>query len=348
MTGPEQIRALIAHNPIWLAPMAGVNDVCFRGICKRMGAGMTYSEMISATGLHYNFAGEASQRLLQVAPEEKQIAIQLFGADPVRIAEQASEVVQHLGKCVAFIDLNMGCPVSKVVKKGEGSALMTTPQLAASIVENCVARLRGSGPDGRDVPVTVKFRRGYAPGDESAASFAHMMEQAGASAVAVHGRYQEQFYQGANDPDTIRSVVQAVDIPVIGSGDVFRPEDALRMIAPLAEGGIGADAVMVARGARGNPWIFAQTNALRAGERAEKPSFDEIFSIMHEHASCMERTYGSKALVRMRKHAMWYCAGMPGASKLRGRINAIATMSNLEALIEEYRAYLAKTEFVDR
>jgi nifR3 family TIM-barrel protein len=339
-SGSDQIRALLAKNPVWLAPMAGVNDACFRGICKRMGAGVTYTEMISAAGLHYNFEGDATRRLLTLAPNEETIAVQLFGADPGLIARQAVAVVEHLEGRVAFVDINMGCPVSKVVRKGEGSALMRTPQLASRIVERTVTALTGKGRNQSDVAVTVKFRRGFCEDDETAVAFASQMERAGASALAVHGRYAEQFYRGRSDGSAIARVNDAVSIPVIGSGDVFSPEDAIAMIAREDEGGIGADGVMVARGAQGDPWIFKRIVALRAGETPSNPDPEEIFAVMSEHARCFEHAYGPRALVRMRKHAMWYCAGLPGASVFRARINGISTMGDLESLIDEYRQYL--------
>jgi len=340
LSGADRIRRLLHDNPLWLGPMAGVNDACFRSICKRMGAGITYTEMISAAGLHYNFEGEAAQRLLTRGEGESPVAVQLFGSDAEMIATQAQAVARFLKDDLAFIDINMGCPVSKVIKKGEGSALMTTPEIAARIVSRTAWGLRGLGVEGSDIPVTVKIRKGYEQGDDTSVEFALLMQDAGASALAIHGRYQDQFYGGLSDSGAISRVAEALDIPVIGSGDVFTPADALRMIAPPSEGGVGADGVMIARGAQGNPWIFSSAHLLRAGGAPTTPSYQEVFAVMHEHALCMARTFGSGALVRMRKHATWYCHGLPGASMFRRRINAITTMEDLEDLISEYEEYL--------
>jgi len=344
LSGADRIRQLLIENPIWLAPMAGVNDACFRGICKRMGAGVTYTEMISAAGLHYNFEGDAAQRLLTVAPNESPVAVQLFGSDPDMIARQAQAVAEFLKDSLAFIDINMGCPVSKVVRKGEGSALMATPEIAARIVSRTAEQLRGTGAGQSDIPVTVKFRRGYGCDNDTSIEFALLMEQAGASALAIHGRYQDQFYSGKSDKDVIGRAKEAVGIPVVGSGDIFTSDDALHMIAPTTEGGVGADGVMVARGAQGNPWIFAQTQAQRFDESWNSPTYQDIFSVMHEHATCMSQSFGPKSLVRMRKHATWYCSGLPGASHFRRQINSIATMKDLEALIHEYEEFLKSYE----
>jgi len=321
--------------------MAGITDACFRTICKRMGAGLTYTEMISAAGLRYSFESEATRHLLQLGEGEAPVAVQLFGADPETVATQARVVARHLGEDLAFIDINMGCPVPKVIRKGEGSALMQTPELAVEIVSATVEALRGQASDGTDVPVTVKMRRGFADGDDTAVSFARAMEAAGASALAVHGRYQAQYYRGESDAATITRVAAAVDVPVIGSGDVFTAADAARMISPVSEGGIGAAGVMVARGAQGNPWIFSKTTP--ATTPAMAPTPHEIFAVMHEHAACVERTFGPKALVRMRRHAMWYCAGLPHASHFRRHINNITTMADLEALIDEYANAITPT-----
>ena len=356
-SGSERISAFLDQNPIWLAPMAGVNDACFRGICKQMGAGITYTEMISATGLHYNYKSEASQRLLQLSPHEAPVAVQLFGADPEIIAQQARAVVRQLGENLAFIDINMGCPVSKVIKKGEGSALMTTPEVAAKIISYTVEALKGQGCDGSDIPVTAKFRRGFDEqeadanlsteegregfkADAIAVEFAQLLESAGARALAVHGRYQSQFYSGHSNRDTITRVARAVSIPVIGSGDIFTPEDALAMITPVKAGGAGARGVMIARGAQGNPWIFKQIQQLQGGQQWSKPCYEEVFDIMRQHARCIEKTFGSRALVRMRKHAMWYCAGLPGASYFRREMNSLSSLSDLESLIDRYRLHL--------
>ncbi|MCL2818335.1 MAG: tRNA dihydrouridine synthase DusB [Actinomycetia bacterium] len=340
LSGPARIQAFLNQNRVWLAPMAGVNDACFRSICKRMGAGITYTEMISALGLHYHSESESAKRLLTISEDETPVAVQLFGSDEAVIAEQASAIAKSLGNDLAFIDINMGCPVPKVVRKGEGSALMLSPALASGIVSRTAEALEGKGEGGSDIPVTVKFRKGTSMGDERAVSFAYVMQEAGASAVAVHGRYQEQFFSGTSDHEIVTQVAQALDIPVIGSGDVMSAQDAVNMITPVSNGGVGAAGVMIARGAQGNPWIFKQVKALMRGEEPHDPSYHEIFTIMREHAICIERIFGRKALVRMRKHAIWYCAGLPGASYFRAQINSLTSMRDLEQLIEAYQGYL--------
>jgi len=335
MNSIQAIRTLIDENPFWLAPMAGVNDAVFRGICKRMGAGLSYTEMISATGLYHHADSIASQRLLCCAESETTIAVQLFGSDPRILAQQARVVVDRLSERTVVIDINMGCPVSKVVRKGEGSALMEDPARAREIVKRTVASLEGRNP------VTVKMRRGFTSGKETAVDFALTLAQAGASALAVHGRYADQFYRGLSDRGVITRVKHAVAVPVIGSGDVMNASHALDMIAPVERGGGGADAVMVARGAQGNPWIFAQIRALRSGAEPHEPTADEIFTILLEHARGMRETFGQKSLTRMRKHASWYCRSLPGASRFRAQINALETMEDLETLVVAFRDHLS-------
>ncbi len=322
------VADILASNNVLLAPMAGVTEAPFRGICKRMGAGLTYTEMLSAKGLHYNPDSRGSKAILTFSDDETPCAVQIFGADAEIMAEQAAKLIERHGENIALIDINMGCPVTKVVAKGEGSALMRTPQLAARIVEQVAAAV--------DVPVTVKFRAGWDEGERNAVEFAQAMEAAGAAAVAVHGRTREQFYHGTADWDVIASVKRAVAVPVIGSGDVLSADDAVAMIERT-----GVDAVMVARGAQGNPWIFREARALiDCGERVAPPSWFERVDMAREHARALCAFSGERAVGRMRKHVAWYVAGMPGASHVRGRVNSCSTADELDALLVEYRAYL--------
>lgn len=324
------VAKLLAENPVLLAPMAGVTEAPFRAICKRMGAGLTYTEMVSAKGLHYNPHSAGSTALLTLDPAETPCAVQLFGAEPEMMARQAARIVERYGDDVAAIDINMGCPVVKVVQKGEGSALMRTPEIAAQIVAEICAAVT--------VPVTVKFRSGWDGESVNAVAFAQRMEAAGASAVAVHGRTREQFYKGHADWDIIARVKQAVAIPVIGSGDVFSGDDVVAMIERT-----GADGVMVARGAQGNPWIFSAARALLSGFPApEPPSAFERIDVALAHARAMEAFAGERGHVRMRKHVAWYIAGMPGATFVRAKVNDCKSQAELEALLAEYRAYLEK------
>lgn len=323
------IRELLAPGTAVLGPMAGVTEAPFRGICKRMGAGLTYTEMISAKGLHYNPDAVASRSLLTFDPAEVPCVVQLFGKEPDIMANRAAWVMAEYGEDVAAIDVNMGCPVSKVAARGEGSGLMRTPELAAQIV----SRIAGAVP----VPVTVKFRKGWDEQEANAVEFAQRMEQAGAAAVCVHGRTRRQFYKGKADWDIIAAVKHAVTVPVIGSGDVFSAEDAEAMLEQT-----GVDAVMVARGAQGNPWIFREMRALfDCGEVLPPPSALERIDMAREHARALVAFGGEYAVVRMRKHVGWYITGMPGASHVRERVNHVTGSAELDELLAEYRAYVA-------
>ena len=241
--------AFFSNHPLLLAPMAGVSDEAFRTLCLEQGADLAYTEMVSAKGLSY--ANEKTRHLLALAPGEERVAVQLFGHEPDTMAAQAAWVEQEMGEALAYLDINMGCPARKIVSKGDGSALMKEPALAADIVR-AVARAV-------EHPVAVKFRRGWAEGCETAPEFARRMEDAGAAMVAVHGRFAEQLYRGRADWGVIARVKEAVRVPVTGNGDVRCGADAAAMVART-----GCDAVMIARGAEGNPWVFAQARAALA------------------------------------------------------------------------------------
>ncbi|MBI5232676.1 MAG: tRNA-dihydrouridine synthase family protein, partial [Coriobacteriales bacterium] len=228
---PNKVAELLERNPVLLAPMAGVTEAPFRAICKRMGAGLTYTEMVSALGLHYNAGSTRAQRMLSLSLEEVPAAVQISGTDPEVMAEQARRISEERGSDVALIDINMGCPVSKVVAKGEGAALMRSPELAAAIVER-VARACG------DTPVTVKFRKGWTEDDGNAVEFALAMESAGVAGLAVHGRTRGQMYKGRADWNIVAQVKQAVSVPVIGSGDVFSADDVVAMLAETGADGV--------------------------------------------------------------------------------------------------------------
>lgn len=327
MTANDMTRFL-PPRAVVLGPMAGVTEAPFRGICKRMGAALTYTEMISAKGLHYNPDAAVSRELLTFDPAEVPCAVQLFGSEPGLVAEQAARIVAEYGGDVACIDLNMGCPVTKVVANGEGSALMKTPELAAEIV----SRVAEASP----VPVTVKFRSGWDAESRNAADFARRMEAAGAAALGIHGRTRQQFYRGTADWEIIAGVKQAVAVPVIGSGDIFSAADAKAMFEQT-----GCDAVMVARGAQGNPWIFREARALLdRGEVLPPPSPTERIEMAREHARALVAFAGERAVARMRKHVGWYIVGMPGASHVRGRVNHVTSSAELDTLLAEYQTYL--------
>ncbi len=327
-TTARDIRDLLPARSVVLGPMAGVTEAPFRGICKRMGATLTYTEMISAKGLHYNPDAAVSRALLTFDPDEVPCGVQLFGSDPAIMADQAARIVAEQSDDVALIDINMGCPVTKVVSNGEGSALMRTPDRAAAIV----ARIAAAVP----VPVTVKFRSGWDSSETSAVSFALRMEDAGAAAVCVHGRTRQQFYRGAADWSVLADVKRAAGVPVIGSGDVLSAADASAMFERT-----GVDAVMVARGAQGYPWIFREARALLdRGETLSPPSAIERVETAREHAQALVAFGGEHAVTRMRKHVGWYIVGMPGASRVRERVNHVTSSADLDALLAEYRAYL--------
>jgi tRNA-dihydrouridine synthase B len=325
------IGALLAANNVVLGPMAGITEAPFRAICKRLGAGLTFTEMISAKGLHYNPDAEVSKALLTLDPAEVPCAVQIFGADPKIMAEQARGIVERHGTDVAMIDVNMGCPVTKVVARGEGSGLMRTPDLAATIVER-VAAVCGA-------PVSVKIRSGWDSASADTVGFARAMEAAGAAAITVHGRTRVQFYRGAADWDVIAAVKAAVTVPVIGSGDVFSAADAKAMLERT-----GVDAVMIARGAQGNPWIFRECRALiDTGEVLGGPTPLERIDVAREHAAALVAFGGEVAFKRMRKHVAFYVRGLPGATYVRESAYRAASYLDLDRVLTDYRDYLVQT-----
>ena len=327
-----RIGTIEVNTPLALGPMAGVTDLPFRLLCKEQGAGLLYTEMVSAKGVMYRNPNTAE--LIATEPSEQPIGLQLFGADPVIMGEQAAVLEE---KPFAFFDVNMGCPVPKVVNNGEGSALMKDPKLVYDIV---YAMVRAQSK-----PVTVKIRKGFG-GVENAAAVAKAAEDAGASMVAVHGRFREEYYAGRSDWGCIRRVKEAVTIPVIGSGDVACAEDAAAMMRET-----GCDGVMIARAARGNPWIFAQCrtylqgceefdNAARSrggetgGFGGAKPGDRELCEMVLRHARMACDFKGEFiAMKEMRSHVAWYFAGRPGSAGLRRAANEIATYSELVSLI---------------
>ena len=312
-------------HQLLLAPMAGVTDEALRTLCLEQGADVTYTEMVSAKAL--SFANQKTRHLLNMAEGEDQVAVQIFGHEPDVMAREAAWVAQTMGQKLAYLDVNMGCPARKIAGKGDGSALMKDPELAARIIASICAAVP-------DVPVTCKFRRGYYQDQESAPEFAKRMEQAGAAAVAVHGRFAQQMYIGSADWGVISRVREAVNVPVIGNGDVRSGADALRMVRET-----GCHAVMIARAAEGNPWIFAQAKAALAGQpEPPKPTLDERVAMARRHAQLLSQREG-KNLVRMRKHAAWYMTGLPGASVARGKFNQCVTLEDFNAVFDELLAY---------
>ena len=318
------------NNPLLMAPMAGVTDSAYRMMARAGGADLAYSEMVSVAGLHY--AGRGSWELTELASGEPDLAVQLFGTDPAFFEEAAAGVAERLGEKLALVDINMACPVRKVTKIGSGAALMETPELAESLVAACVRVLEPLG-----IPVTVKIRRGGRDGVEVAPEFARRMAAAGAQAVAVHGRFASQLYMGESDRGAIERVVDAVDVPVIGSGDVRCAADARAMLTET-----GATAVMVARGTYGNPWVFSQTRDLIAGRQAFEPSLTQRVDAFECHMRLLAAT--GAHLKRGRSLASWYLKGMPDAAFWRNRASTCTTLDDFLAIAKELREALSCVE----
>ena len=300
-------------NQVILAPMAGVSDIAFRLLCHEQGAGLVCSEMVSAKAILYG--NKNTEELLQIHSEEGAVSLQLFGSDPDIVSEMAKRIEE---RPFAVLDLNMGCPVPKVVNNGEGSALMKDPLLAGRIVEKTAKAIQK--------PLTVKIRKGFDDDHVNAVEMAHILQESGAAAVAVHGRTREQYYSGQADWDIIAQVKAAVKIPVIGNGDVTDGESALQLLKKT-----GCDGVMIGRGAQGNPWVFREvTAALEGREIPPRPTRQELYDMIARHAQLAAQYKGEYITVReMRKHLAWYTTGLPHAAALRRQINNIETMDGL-------------------
>lgn len=314
-----KIGNVVLENNVILAPMAGVSDLPFRLLCKEQGVGMTCSEMVSAKAI--SFHNKNTEALLETAPQERPVSLQLFGSDPDIISEMAAYIEE---RPFDVLDINMGCPVPKVAGNGEGSALMRNPKLVGEIVSKTVSKIKK--------PVTVKIRKGFTEQEVNAVEIAKIAEAAGAAAVAVHGRTREQYYSGKADWDIIRQVKEAVKIPVIGNGDVTSPQTAKQLLEET-----GCDGIMVGRAAQGNPWIFKEiSHYLETGELLPRPSKAEVRDMMLRHARMQIEYKGEYIGMReMRKHVSWYTAGYPNSAKLRGVINAVESYEELEALLME-------------
>ena len=317
--GKLKIGNVELDNPYILAPMAGVTDLPFRLLCKEQGAGLLCMEMVSAKAIQYN--NKNTKALLEIHPEERPVSLQLFGSDPDVISEIAKQIEELP---FAILDINMGCPVPKIVRNGEGSALMKNPKLVHEIVSKTAKAIQK--------PVTVKIRKGFDDTCINAVEIAKIIEDAGAAAVAVHGRTREQYYSGKADWDIIRQVKEAVSIPVIGNGDVVSGESALAMQKQT-----GCDGVMIGRGSQGNPWIFSELLEYeKTGKMPERPSKEEIRDMILRHAKLQLEYKGEYLGIReMRKHVAWYTTGMPNSAKLRNEINAVETYEQLETMLME-------------
>lgn len=314
-----KIGEQIFSKGLFLGPMAGVSDASFRLLCREQGCDQAYTEMISAKGIYYE--NRKTEQLLTVYPEEGQVAVQLFGSQPQLMAEMAARIDNEK---IAFFDINVGCPVPKVVNNGEGSALMERPERVAELVEAMVNQVTK--------PVTIKIRKGFTKERPNAVEVAEMAEQAGAAAITVHGRTRDQYYAGQADWSIIRQVKQAVKIPVIGSGDVIDGPTAKQMFEQT-----GCDGVMIARAARGNPWLFREVKGyLATGRLQPSPTGEEKRAMILRHANLLIEHKGEYIGLReMRKHLAWYTRGMKKASRFRGRLSTIECLDELKGIIDE-------------
>ena len=312
-----KIGNVTLENNVILAPMAGVTDLPFRLLCKEQGAGLLCMEMVSAKAVHYN--NKNTEALMEIHPDEQPVSLQLFGSEPDIMAETAARIEE---RPFAILDVNMGCPVPKVVNNHEGSALMKEPKLVGEIVTALVKAIKK--------PVTVKIRKGFDDDHVNAVEIAKIIEASGAAAIAVHGRTREQYYSGKADWDIIRQVKEAVSIPVIGNGDVTDAVSAKKMMDET-----GCDGIMIGRASRGNPWIFKEiTQYLDTGILPERPSMEEVRNTILRHAALQLEFKGEYTGIReMRKHVAWYTAGYPHSAKLRRMVNEMETFAELEESI---------------
>lgn len=320
------IGDVVIRGPLVLAPMAGITDSAFRRIVKEMGADLVYTEMISDKALV--FGNKKTGEMIRLEPEERPASCQIFGSDPAFMA-RAARIVEDAG--ADLIDINMGCPTPKIVRNGEGAALMRNPRLAAEIIRAVVSAVAR--------PVTVKIRKGWDNNSVNAVEIARIAASEGARAVAVHGRTRDQLYSGKADWGIIAKVKRAVDIPVIGNGDVRSPRDAKRMLDET-----GCDAVMIGRGTLGNPWIFRETRRfLLYGETIPPPTLDERLSMMLRHLEMAIQEKGEHiAILQMRKHLAWYLHGLRDSARAREAINCAGSYDKVRSVIVDYFTSLAR------
>lgn len=308
-------------NKVFLSPMAGVTDLPFRLICKEQNCGMLYTEMINAKALCYD--DENTKRMLKIEEEEHPVAVQIFGSDPEFMGKAASIMNEYPNE---ILDINMGCPAPKVIKNGDGSALMKNPKLAAEVLSAVVKN--------SEKPVTLKIRKGWDDNSVNAVEIAKIAEQCGISALAIHGRTREQYYSGKADWDIIAQIKQNISIPVIGNGDVFTVEDSINMLEKT-----NCDAIMIGRGAQGNPWIFKRINHyMQTGEILPEPTTEEKINTAIKHIGLAVEEHGEYIAVReMRKHIGWYLKGLKSSARVRDEINKI---ESYEEVVNKLNGYL--------
>lgn len=307
-------------NEVFLSPMAGVTDLPFRTICKEKGCGMLYTEMINAKALCYD--DENTKKMLNLEDDGHPVAVQIFGSDPEYMGKAASIMNQYTND---ILDINMGCPAPKVIKNGDGSALMRNPKLASEVLTAVVKN--------SEKPVTLKIRKGWDDNSVNALEIAKIAEECGISALAIHGRTREQFYSGKADWDIIAEIKQSINIPVIGNGDVFDVQDAVNMLEKTK-----CDAIMIGRGSQGNPWIFNRINHyMKTGEVLPEPTLEEKISTAIKHMNLAVAEHGEYVAVReMRKHIGWYLKGLKNSAKYRDQINKITDYKEVISMLEEY------------
>ncbi|MCT4599160.1 MAG: tRNA dihydrouridine synthase DusB [Vallitalea sp.] len=308
-------------NNVILAPMAGVTDLPYRLLCKEQGCGLVYTEMVSAKALFYN--NKNTELLMRIDERERPVALQLFGKDPQLMANMAMKITET-NPLIDIIDINMGCPVPKVVNNGEGSALMKNPKLVGEIVKQVSSAI--------NKPLTIKIRKGFDESSINAVEIAKIAQENGAAAIGVHGRTREQYYTGKADWDIIRKVKEEVSIPVLGNGDVFTPQDAKKLIDET-----NCDGIMIGRGAQGNPWLFKRIiHYLETGELLPEPHIEDIVNMINRHIEMLTTFKGEYTAVReMRKHISWYTKGLYNGANIRREINYIESMDELKNKVLE-------------